>query len=130
MKKSTLVFFLTLSVLVDLTTPTPLFFDLIKKTFGGSGRPPNKNPWGSGSGSGGQFQKQKKFPWDIFGIFGYKNVIRPGRPNNGGYGPPAPRPTYGPPGPTFRPINPTIRPTFRPTTNRPNYRPTNLPTYG
>ena len=112
MKNFTLVFFtLTVTIIVIVshqeTCASPLFFDFFKRTFGGGGggnKRPNKNPWNGGS----QYTKQKKFPWDIFGIFGYKNVIRPGgRPNGSGYGPP--RPTYRPPGPTFRPINPPIR---------------------
>ena len=105
MKKFTLVFFtlaVTSIVIVShhKAQASPLFFDKIKSLFGGGGgnsggygQRPNKNPWNGGS----QYQKQKKFPWDIFGIFGYKNVIRPGRPNR-------PRPPR--PGPTFRPINP------------------------
>ena len=115
MKKFTLVYFtlaVTLIVIVSRqkTQATPLFFDKLQRLFGGGsggggnsgggyGQRPNKNPWNGGS----QYQKQKKFPWDIFGIFGYKNVIRPGgRPNGGPVRPPRPPR----PGPTFRPINP------------------------
>ena len=107
MKKFTLVYFtlaVTLIVIVSRqkgAQATPLFFDKLQRLFGGGGggygQRPNKNPWNGGS----QYQKQKKFPWDIFGIFGYKNVIRPGGRPNGGR---PPRPLR--PGPTFRPINP------------------------
>ena len=55
-------------------------------------QPSLRSPKGSAWATGGQYQKQKKFKWDIFGLFGYKNVIktRPQRP-----GPP-----YRPPRPT------------------------------
>ena len=57
------------------------------------------NPWNTPGG--GQYTKQKKFPWDIFGIFGYKNVIRPGgRPR------PTSRPTNFRPTPSGRPPGP------------------------
>ena len=105
MKKLTLVriltvFTVTSAVILSYSSTveaSPLFFDFLKRTFGGRGKPPRppQGPQGSGWQTGGQYQKQKKFPWDIFGIFGYKNVIRPGRP-----GPQRPRPPYGPIRPT------------------------------
>ena len=104
MKKLTLVriltvFIVTSAVILSNSSTvqgTPLFFDFLKRTFGGKGKAPkpasNQRPQGSAWATGGQYQKEKKFPWDIFGIFGYKNVIRP---NN------RPRPQR--PGPPYRP---------------------------
>ena len=104
MKKLTLVriltvFIVTSAVILSYSSTvqgTPLFFDFLKRTFGGKGKAPkpasNQRPQGSAWATGGQYQKEKKFPWDIFGIFGYKNVIRP---NN------RPRPQR--PGPPYRP---------------------------
>ena len=103
MKKLTLVriltvFIVTSAVILSYSSTvqgTPLFFDFLKRTFGGKGKAPkpaNQRPQGSAWATGGQYHKEKKFPWDIFGIFGYKNVIRP---NN------RPRPQR--PGPPYRP---------------------------
>ena len=93
------VFIVTSAVILSNSSTvqgTPLFFDFLKRTFGGKGKAPkpasNQRPQGSAWATGGQYQKEKKFPWDIFGIFGYKNVIRP---NN------RPRPQR--PGPPYRP---------------------------
>lgn len=120
MKKSTLVSLTAVSLCVlvchlETTAASPLFFDFLKRTFGGG---KNQNSFHHNNQQGSQFQKQKKFPWDIFGIFGYKNVIRPSRPD---YNRPNVRPTYGPPRPTYGPPRPTARPPYRPTTQRPNF---------
>ena len=107
MKKLTLVriltvFIVTSAVILSYSSTvqgTPLFFDFLKRTFGGKGpkapKPAsNQRPQGSAWATGGQYQKEKKFPWDIFGIFGYKNVIRP---NNNRPRPQRPGPPYRPP---------------------------------
>ena len=61
-------------------------YDRPQRTFGQN----NQN-------SNSQYQKVKKFPWDIFGIFGYKNVIRPNRPSRPNFRPtPTGRPPYFP----------------------------------
>jgi len=128
MKKLTLVriltvFIVTSAVILSNSSTvqgTPLFFDFLKRTFGGKGKAPkpasNQRPQGSAWATGGQYQKEKKFPWDIFGIFGYKNVIRPNnRPR-----PQRPGPPYRPPRPPYRPTT-TGRPPFFPgTTTWPN----------
>ena len=115
MKKST-QFLLLIAVIsvcfIHSSNSTPLFFDFFKNLFGGgngnNNRPsyrPNQQqqPWANG----GQYTKQKKYPWDIFGMFGFKNVIRP---NPG-------RPAYNNNN-NNRPMNNYNRPN-----NRPNYRP-------
>ena len=94
MKKSTLILLL-IAVLgaffIQSVDSSPLFFDFFKNIFGGGGRQNrpsynnNQNQWANG----GRVVKQKRFPWDIFGMFGFKNVIRPNkRPNNNNYRPP------------------------------------------
>ena len=114
MKKST-QFLLLIAVIsvcfIHSSNSTPLFFDFFKNLFGGgngnnnrpSYRPNQQQPWANG----GQYTKQKKYPWDIFGMFGFKNVIRP---NPG-------RPAYNNNN-NNRPMNNYNRPN-----NRPNYRP-------
>ena len=101
MKKSTLILLLIAvlgALFIQSVESSPLFFDFFKNIFGGSGRQKrpsynnNQNQWANG----GRVVKQKRFPWDIFGMFGFKNVIRPNkRPNNNNnYRPPNPgRPT-------------------------------------
>ena len=114
MKKST-QFLLLIAVIsvcfIHSSNSTPLFFDFFKNLFGGGGggnnrpnyRPNQQQQWANG----GQYTKQKKYPWDIFGMFGFKNVIRP---NPG-------RPAYNNNN-NNRPMNNYNRPN-----NRPNYRP-------
>ena len=79
MKKLTLVriltvFIVTSAVILSYSSTvqgTPLFFDFLKRTFGGKGKAPkpasNQRPQGSAWATGGQYQKEKKFPWDIWG---------------------------------------------------------------
>ena len=144
MKKSNLVLFgIVFLCVISFQTnvnveASPLFFNFLRKTFGGGQQQQNRGNNANTWSSGGQYQKvtkkksvrilkilistlifqEKKFPWDIFGIFGYKNVIRPNRPWPPNNGRPPPRPTYGPPGPG----RPTNRPPFRPpTTLRPPF---------
>jgi hypothetical protein len=157
--KSTLAI-VTITVTIVILTQknsvnsSPLFFDFFKNSLGGEGGKNNNhrptNSVGHNAFSGGaQYMREKKFPWDIFGIFGYKNVIRPTnnqrpihhqqRPTNqfqnqlhpvpvtqrpNFFRPPTQRPTNFPTTqrPNFRP--PTQRPTNFPTTQRPNFRPT------
>ena len=92
MKKSTLFILLsavTCMCLIQSIECSPLFFDLFKNIFGGNRNRPNNRPsynnrpnnnrpnnrpnnqWPNG----GQMVRQKKYPWDIFGMFGFKGVF-------------------------------------------------------